>query len=234
MTRADIYGGDPREVPTYTARQAAQYLLLPESTLKTWLVGKAYATKSGERRRAAPVIRPARVRPPLLSFWNLVEAYVLAGIRRQHEVSLQKVRKALLFVEKELNLKRPLIEQEFLTDGIDLFVDAYGELVNVSKDGQVAMRRMLEESLRRIDRDPKGLADRLFPWSRDPSEPKHVEIDPRRSFGKLVIAGTGVPTEVIAERLVAGDSLAHLAEDYGLTAEQVEAALRWELGVAAA
>ncbi len=51
---------------------------------------------------------------------------------------------------------------------------------------------------------------------------------------KLVIAGTGVPTEVIAERLIAGDSLVHLAEDYGLTAEQVEAALRWELGVAAA
>lgn len=221
-------------MPTYTVRQAAQYLLLPESTLHSWLVGKVYATKVGERRRAAPVIRPAVARSPLLSFWNLVEAYVLAGIRRDHRVSLQKVRKALSYVERELDLKRPLIEQEFLTDGIHLFVETYGELVNASQAGQVSMRKMLEESLRRVDRDPKGLAERLFPWSRVPSEPRQVEIDPRRAFGKLVIAGTGVPTEVIAERLRAGDSLKHLARDYRLTTDQVEAALRWELGVAAA
>jgi uncharacterized protein (DUF433 family) len=86
----------------------------------------------------------------------------------------------------------------------------------------------------RVERDPHGLAQRLFPWSRQPDEPTEVEIDPRRAFGRLIIAGTGVPTEVIAERLRAGDSVSHLAEDYRLEVRQVEAALRWELGRALA
>lgn len=34
-----------------------------------------------------------------------------------------------------------------------------------------------------------------------------VKIDPRRAFGKLVVAGTGIPTVVIAERLRVGDTL---------------------------
>lgn len=56
------------------------------------------------------------------------------------------------------------------------------------------------------------------------------EIDPRRAFGKLVVAGAGIPTAVIADRLRAGDTLVHLAKDYHLKLEQVGAALRWELG----
>jgi uncharacterized protein (DUF433 family) len=165
----------------------------------------------------------------MLSFWNLVEAYVLATIRRHHHVSLQKVRKALRFIESELGLARPLIEEEFLTDGVDLFVDKYGGLINASREGQVAIRELLAASLKRIVRDPKGLADRLFPWVRSPGEPRLVEIDPRRAFGRLVVTGTGIPTEVLAQRFRADESIADLCRDYGLSAGEVEAALRWEL-----
>lgn len=52
---------------------------------------------------------------------------------------------------------------------------------------------MLEASLERVERDPKGLAERLFPWAREPDEPREVELDPRRAFGKLVVTGTGIP-----------------------------------------
>jgi uncharacterized protein (DUF433 family) len=140
------------------------------------------------------------------------------------------VRKALRFVESELDIAQPLIEQEFLTDGLDLFVEYYGKLINVSRAGQTEIRSLLEASLERVERDPKGLAERLFPWMREPGEPREVEIDPRRAFGKLVVAGTGIPTAVIADRLRAGDSLVHLARDYHLKLNQVGAALRWEIG----
>lgn len=143
---------------------------------------------------------------------------------------LQRVRKALRFVERELDTARPLIEQDFMTDGLDVFVEYYGKLINASRAGQTEMRSLLEASLERVERDPKGLAERLFPWSREPGEPREVEIDPRRAFGKLVVAGTGIPAAVIADRLRAGDTLGHLAKDCNLKLEQVGAALRWELG----
>jgi len=112
MAKVDLYQGrDPRDVPTYGIREAASYMRLPPTTLREWVTGPA---------RVIPL---AGGRPPLLSFWNLVEAYVLASLRRGHQVPLQRVRKALRFVERELDTARPLIEQEFLTDGLDLFVE---------------------------------------------------------------------------------------------------------------
>ena len=65
---------------------------------------------------------------------------MLAAIRRGHGVALQRLRKAIQFVQRELHVERPLIHAKFKTDGVDLFVDQWGKLVNASKDGQVAMR----------------------------------------------------------------------------------------------
>lgn len=180
-----------------------------------------------------PLFRPAADQPLTLSFWNVVEVYVLASMRRHHEISMPRVRRALDFVSKELGVERPLLEQQFLTDGVDLFVDRYlaekdRELINVSASGQAALRDVLKGSLRRIERDQGGLAFRLYPWLREPDEPRVVELNPTRAFGRLVIADTSIPTESLAERFRAGDSVDVLAEDYHLDRAQVEAALRWE------
>jgi uncharacterized protein (DUF433 family) len=212
-----IEGIDPRDVATYGIAEAAHYMRLAPSTLREWVSGEA------------PVIRAASSPPPTLSFWNLVEAYVLAALRRHHRVPLQRVRKAVRYVEHEMGTERPLVEQEFLTNGLDLFVESYGKLVNASSGGQTEIRSLLEASLRRVDRDTRGLAQRLFPWVKSPDEARSVEIDSRRAFGKLVVSGTGIPTAIIADRFVAGDSTDCLADDYGLTESQVEAALRWEI-----
>jgi uncharacterized protein (DUF433 family) len=129
---------------------------------------------------------------------------------------------------------RPLIEEQFHTDGVNLFVEEYSRLINVSEAGQVAMRTVLTGCLKRIERDPQGLVVRLFPYLREPSEQRFVEVNPRRAFGRLVIAGTGIPTEILAERFVAGDTIGALAQDYRLRPEQIEWALRFEQGAKAA
>ncbi len=224
-----IYKGrDPRDLPIYTIVAAGHHLGLHPGTLGTWLRGRVYHTTNGSRR-APNVIRPAKSTPLMLSFWNLVEAQVLASIRRQHGVSLQRVRKALKFVETELSLTRPLINEEFATDGVNLFIEKFGLLINVS-DGQLAMRELLDAALRRVERDPRGLAVRLFPWANDPrEESRSIEIDPLRAFGRPVVAGTTVPTKILGERFLAGDSFLHLSKEYRLDSEVVEQAVRWEL-----
>lgn len=227
---AQLYGGkDPREIPVYTVGEAAHYLRLPRGTLLHWVDGQPYRAEDGSKKRRPRVIKPARLKPPTLSFWNLVEAFVLASIRRQHGVTMQKVRKALKFVESELAMERPLIHGNFETDGVDLFVREFGKILNVSRDGQLELKDMMVASLKRVDHDPQGLASKLFPWAREPNEPTEVELDPGLAFGKLVVRGTGIPTSVIADRLRSGDSLEHLARDYRLSMDQVSSALRWEL-----
>ncbi len=224
---------DPRDVPNYTLPEAAAWIGLVQNTLRVWLVGQNYRTSAGTRR-AQPVVKPASTSPLGLSFWNLVECSVIAVIRRTHRVSLQKVRRALNYVSKELGKPRPLIEENFSTDGVDLFVERYGKLISASQAGQLALRELLEASLTRIERDEAGLAARLFPWSHRPDEPRVVSVDPRVSFGRPVLIGTGIPIESILGRFRAGDTLDDLAADYRVRIDSILDLVRWALGPAAA
>jgi uncharacterized protein (DUF433 family) len=210
---------DPRSVPAYTVAEAAALVRVPVSTLKTWIRGE------GTSRKGLLVLPSSR--PRLLAFSHLVEAFVLAAMRRGHGVALQRVRKAMRYVERELHVERPLIHAKFKTDGVDLFVEQWGKLVNASKDGQVSMRGALESSLKRVDWDSNGLALRLFPLVRatDP-QPKSIVIDPERGFGRPTLAGTGIRVDVVVERYRAGESPAELAADYRVAVELIDDAVR--------
>jgi hypothetical protein len=105
MTRPGLAEQDLREVPAYTIAEAAGYLRLPKSTLRAWLVGQPYHV--GEVRKFfRPVIDIADPKHRSLSFINLVEAFVLAGLRRQHTVPLPKVRKAVEYLRRHFNKPR--------------------------------------------------------------------------------------------------------------------------------
>jgi len=213
-----------RRTPAYPFVEAAHYLRLPKSTLRAWFLGQ-----TGFR----PLIRLDGTPTEGLSFINLVEAHVLAAIRRVHRVPLPKVRKSLSYVATHLKLERPLAKVEFQTDGVDLFVDHLGDLLNVTKEGQIEMQALMHAHLRRIERDPLGVPIKLYPFTRKdaPLEaiaPRPVEIDPRIAFGRPVLAGRGVPTAILADRFKAGDTLSDLATDYDASTEAIEEALRCE------
>lgn len=219
---------DPREVPAYTVGEAAHYLGVPKSTMRAWFAGQP-----GFRA----VIRPADPKTLGLSFSNLIEAYVLTAIRRRHHVALPTIRRGLDYLVRKLEAKRPLLEQQFETNGVDLFVDHLGQIVNISRDGQLEMAELIRAYLERIDRDAKGMPIKLYPFMRSQpprEQPRTVVIDPRVSFGRPVIAGTGIPTAVLAEQFKAGDPVPVLAKEYGAEEEAVWDAIRCELDLEAA
>src|SRR5690349_7058347 len=123
-TRKNIYGGTaPEELPAYTLQRAAQIVRLSPSTLRLWAVGDDVHPRLFELASDAP---------PLLSFANLTEAFVLASMRRVHGISMQRVRKALRYVGKQLGYERPLLHAQFRTDGVSLFTEHAGDLLDVS------------------------------------------------------------------------------------------------------
>lgn len=227
-----LYGADPRELPLYSITQAARFLKIPTRTLRDWTMGRPYHVSQGQEQRIShPIIKLPQNDPPFLPFMNLVEAHVMKGIRRIEKVPFYKVRKALEYIENQFPSTHPLADNHFQTDGIDLFVEKLGQLVAVSKGGQMSFKEIMQAYLRRIDRDLDLKPLRLYPFLKPQqmaAEPKHILIDPLISFGRPTIVGTGAPTDVIAGRFYAGDSLATLAKDYGITKEKVEEALRYE------
>jgi uncharacterized protein (DUF433 family) len=224
------------DAPAYRIQEAADYLRLPAATLRAWAIGRNYPVSDG-MRRFQPIIEISDPEKGYLSFTNLVEAHVLSAIRRQHNISFHRVRDAVHFLRGKFGSNRPLIDQQFVTDGIDLFVEKLGGLVNVSRRGQGAMREILELHLRRIERNPMGVPIRLFPFTRSKPELQitgTVVIDPAVSYGRPIIRRLGVPTAMIAERYKAGECVDDLVADYGAERDEIEEAIRCELQVRAA
>jgi uncharacterized protein (DUF433 family) len=170
----------------------------------------------------------------MLSFTNLIEAHVLHAIRRVHKIRMSKVREAINAIRDEFESLHPLAEIDLYTEGKNILV-RYETYVNMSAGKQSEMEAVIGIYVKRIERD-KGRIARFYPFTGKPrvkgpgieEQPKLVSVDPFVSFGRPVIAGTNIRTEIIAERWWAGDKMDELAEEYKLDRDIVEAAVRYE------
>ncbi|MBZ5598565.1 MAG: DUF433 domain-containing protein [Acidobacteriia bacterium] len=204
------------EIGVYGTVEVAHWLRIPARTLRTWISSDG-------------IIVPAE--PALLSFANVLELHVLKGMRKLHEVPMQRIRRAVEHVQDTFPSRHPLIDREFETDGVDIFIKDLGEYINVSRYGQGSFRDIVSTYLKRIGRSVEGVAEVLYPFvlSDAASEPELISMNPRVSFGKPVIRGTGISTALVAARFnSARESVSALAEEYGLPQTQIEEAIRWE------
>lgn len=203
----------------YDITSAARHIRMPRSTMAAW----AHGMKPFKRVLDLP-------KPGYLSFVNLTEAFVLFTMRRHYRIQMPRIREAMEYVERELGVPHPLAFQQFKTDKVDLFVRiASGAALNVSRRGQTHMDEVVSD-LERIEwRGKRPIA--LFPilaQRLDGEERRPIRISPLIAFGRPVIAGTRVPTRAIWDRFQGGESVQALADDYGVTTDDVEEAVRAE------
>jgi uncharacterized protein (DUF433 family) len=209
---------DPRLFePRYDVTSAAHHLGMPRSTLSAWVKGQA------SFKRVLDLDTPG-----YLSFVNLTEAFVLFAMRRHYRITMPRIRDAIDYVEREMQVRHPLAFQHFVTDKIDLFVrTALGD-VNVSRQGQTRMSEVLAD-LERIEwQGQRPIA--LFPIAsaRDGEMRRPIRISPLVAFGRPVLTGTGIPTRAVWDRFKGGESVHELSEDYGVATEAIEEAVRAE------
>lgn len=220
--------GEPTERPRYSIRQAAQYLRISTTTLRSWVVGRPYPAGGGSRYSQPLIARPDE-QDLRLSFNNLVEAHVLRALRTRHKVPMSAVRSALDHAESQFAIKRLLLSDELRAAAGTVFLERLDELIDLGRSGQLVLKELLQAHLQRIDRNIEGLPVRLFPVStRGLDGPKVVVIDPQISFGRPYISGKGVRTSTIVERLDAGESREDVASDYGLEDFEIDEAILYE------
>lgn len=204
------------EIGTYGTAEVAHWLRIPARTVRSWISDDG-------------IVVPAE--PSLLSFMNVLELHVVKGMRKIHEIPMQRIRRAIDHVNSKYPSRHPLVDREFQTDGVDVFIEDLGEYINVSRLGQKGFKDIVSTYLRRIGRTSEGVAEVFHPFvlSDAPSEPKLIAMNPKVSFGKPVISGTGISTALVAARFnSARESVSSLAEEYGLPQAKIEEAIRWE------
>jgi uncharacterized protein (DUF433 family) len=218
-----------RDNAAYTLAEAARYLRLPSATLRSWVLGRQYPTAKGSSD-FPPLILPASKQPPLLSFSNLIEAHVLWALRTEHGVPVKALRDALAYAEKTLRIKRLLLRPELRANAGKVFLDRYGELIDLPASGQLAMRQLFNEHLKRIEWDTSNFPVRLYPFLSivSASGERPIVINPYIAFGRPVVERKGVSTSAIVERIDAGESVEDVANDYDLGKTEIEQAILYE------
>ena len=227
--KLDLYGGrDPRGIAAYSFREVALSVGVPESTVRAWFIGQS-------NFRSLFSLPEGWTEHHTLSFFNLIEIQVIAELRREHKVPMKRVREALRFLAENVPVRHPLVEKELaVTPNQRVYIVHEGRHIDISAGGQWPLDVVVLNLLRRVHRDRKGIRV-FFPRVSRPKRASIAEdeyapivVDPEVCFGRPVIAGTGIPTDVIADRRLGGDSVKKMAEDYDLSEEKIKAALRFE------
>jgi len=210
---------DLRYQPIYPLTEVSRYTRVKPATLRTW-------THNGGSDALIIIAAGPQMAP--FSFINLIESYVLEGLRRTHRVPMQRIRRAIERLKQQYGTVHPLAELNLETDGYDLFIRELEIPVNASRRGQSGFPEVLANYLKRIERDKGRIPVRFYPYTYAQA-PKTIVMDPAVAYGRPVVVGTCVSSQMIFDRYSGGESLQDIALDYDLDIPLIEEALRCEI-----
>lgn len=234
---------NPVEVPLYTTLDAARYLRVP-----VWVIFSAFGRPPHHpmdfferllhERPVSP--RTADDYGPILpeeegkrlSFRTLAALFAFTGVFRpllpELPYTWRHPKDYFHFFEQTHRALRDIENDPRVFTDPNWVLNRHGRFFERLPEDEVPpLLKQIALHQARVDLKA-GVPVRLYPFSRDPAPdaPRVVVIDPELRFGRPTVKGA--PTDVLAERWRAGDNSADLADDYGLTTDEVDEALRYE------
>jgi uncharacterized protein (DUF433 family) len=216
------------DVALFTAREAAQHLGIPRSTLRAWLTSSVDAATLVHR--VEPDVRNGSSIP----FISMIEAHVLRGFRTLG-LTAGEIKAAATRLRRELGTEYALASSRLATDGVSLLVDMSDDWEHPrwerARDGQRVIDEMIRDFLRFVTWRPSDeYPTRLkLPTYRGAD----VIIDPRFGFGQPVLERSKVRVEDILDAFRAGAAHSVVADEFGVEPAEVEAIVRAQLRTAA-
>ncbi len=216
--------------------EAARIVDVPPSTMASW--AKGYVRRLAHRADVSggPVItfRPSSGQgEPSIPFVGLAEALVLSAVRRSG-VPMQRIRPALVQLQKDIGVEHALASRKLSTDGAELLYD-YGQRREGTAEGSAATdlvvlrngQRVFVETVEKYLRHIRYAADGYVELIRVPAyEQANVVADPKRSFGAPIFERGAARVEDVLQRFWAGESISQLNREFGVPVDQLEDVLR--------
>lgn len=215
----------------YTVADAARFVGMSPSTLRTWTrVDARYAT-GGSAAKRNPVVtaldadgRDRRSIP----FIGLVEAAVVQAFR-QTDLSMQRIRLALRVLSEQDELQHALASQKLYSDGAHILYDYardHGDrplsLLTLVATGQRVFHEIIAEYLDRIEFGDTWASSMILPVTKR----KLLRVVPDVASGMPLFVQGGAPLKAVRSRVVAGEPVVSIARDYEVPVEDIEEANR--------
>jgi uncharacterized protein (DUF433 family) len=210
-------------LPAYPYAEAARLVLTTPQTVSRWYHGYEAA---GHRMRPVLPVREAS----LLSYMQLVEVAFVADYRRLG-VRLDSLRQAHAYLRKTFRVEYPFAQLDVKTDGVSVLAEYVAHeggrtlrrLIAADRGGQLVWPEAIQQRFDQFDYEHR-LAVRWHPRGRE----NPIVVDPRIAFGAPIIGPAGIATWAIRERYEAGEEIPEIEDDFGVTREQIAAALAFE------
>ncbi|MDQ2815494.1 MAG: DUF433 domain-containing protein [Actinomycetota bacterium] len=163
----------------------------------------------------------------------MAEAYVLEALRLAG-VRVARIRPALNRLAEQFGREYVLVAPNLATDGIEVLWDfsrtEEGQGLMEGRTGQLMMREIVEDYLQYLTWAEDGFPRMLELRHCQPSK---VIIDPYRAFGQPIFEGSRARVRDVANMLSAGEDSQVVADEHGVSLEDVRTAARVLLGHAA-
>ena len=121
--------------------------------------------------------------------------------------------------------EHPLISRDFFTNGEDLFIKTVGENENLSRPGQLNLKKIMDEFLAHIGRDKNKIVDRVFPIIKGLPHDEAIGIIHGIASGQPVLTDSKIPVWVIHSRYFSGEKKTSIARDFGLSPDKIQRAI---------
>jgi len=217
-------------VGLYSFQEATRLTGASPAELRRWLHGY----QSGET--SVPPLWESELSSEKLdglSFHDLLEVRFVKNFRK-YGVSLQTIRIAATHARDMFHSPYPFTCQRFQTDGKRIFGEALREsgdkdMIDL-RQKQFVFAKIIHPSLyKQIE---FGIDDRALRWF--PDKNKKVMLDPAISFGKPIVADTGIRTDILYDAWQAENkNKQRVARQFEVPLQAVNAAIRFEEKLAA-
>jgi uncharacterized protein (DUF433 family) len=208
----------------YTVPMAARLVAAHQSKVRSWIEGYSSSEADPIIHRELPKVGGRTV----LGFLDLIETAFIRHFRMLG-YSPQTIRKVAVKLRERHDIDHPFaMGKRFRADGKSIFEEA------VDDEGERRLLNVMTDNFMMVDVVEQSLFDQILYvddlarlWKPIPRF-SEIVIDPRRAFGKPIVASKGVPTELIYHDYdLAGDEV-EVAEEYGLSLEETQQAIGFE------
>lgn len=202
----------------YSPNEVAEILKLPYDKVKYLIRGYWSSAAFGKSRKRT------------INFLGLIEFYFYYFLRDQQKWTSQAIKKLHTQLSHDFETPYPFASLKIMPhkrnnnmEKMEAWIEHGNSLMQADGKLQPSFRQFIEPFLDQIEFGDDLLAKKFFPLK----QTKTIVVDPKKQFGKPIINGKGVRTEVIYKFYLGGESKDSICKLYNLDLEQVNNAIRF-------
>ena len=225
---------DSLGVGIYTPEEAAFYARVSPQLMNRWIFA------AGGKSVIKPQIEDQPKSDRIVTFLDMIQALAIRDIRNTYKITLEKIRQAVEFVQRQTGVKHPFAMRHMTYIVSDRQHKGHGEIIiriteidgdetkfiqaSGKASGNFVIRPVVEMYMDELTYDNEGLAEEYRPLAMNG---ERILLTPHRRFGEPIVESCGYTAETLWEAAINEGSVDAAAMAFGVPESAVRIAYKY-------